>query len=243
MNDAVITVALPMWNARPIAWLCLESMARQNNPGVPWEIIIQEESFNNNCGYSYIEPYIPRISANGGVVRYIPLEEKISLPKKWRGIADVASRHSKVYHMCAADNYYQPNMLIESWDAMSKGADWFQSYMCHFFDVHTKRMVMYKNKKLSGIEMSMATELARKIPYSDKKRVIDLMVLRAAKPQNIQWNESESWRRTVCTHGLNNISGERRERLLNNKIQPFYHTECVLEDVVPEYIYERLINI
>lgn len=242
--EPIITVALPIWKARSIAWLFLESICNQNHPGVDWELLVCEENHDNMCGYSYLEPYIGRIVNAGGRVRYLPLKERMSLPNKWLHIANEAAESSKVYLMCASDNYYQPNMLRESLDGIvNRGADWFQSYRCHFYDIDTHKLVRYRKHHLTGIEMSMKTELAKKIMPSEKKRIIDLHVLRSVQPEVILWNDSESWVNTICTHGRNNISGDKRKLLLNQELRPFFKTDHELSDILPNYIYNKLTSL
>jgi hypothetical protein len=226
-----ITVALPLWDSADIAWLCLESLCAQN-VGVDWELIVAEEQQENFLGRDGVIEYGPRLRRAGCVnITYIPVRHKMYLASKWAMIAKYA------------DNYYQDMMLYDTWRAIGVcGHDWSQSYQCHFYDIDTKKLVEYKLKKLTGIEMAMSMELARKIPISAKRKGIDLLIYRTVDPQRVYWNMGEQCLKTVCTHGRNKISGSLRKNLINKTRAPFRRCYHNLEDLLPLDIYRRLIS-
>ncbi len=214
----MITVALPLYDMKDIAHLCYESLCNQET-NVDWELIILEEE----GGYGYPEKYIERLNCD---VRYMSIPNRISLPVKWRTIALEAKGDSFI--MCAGDNYYQPNLIQQSFEGL-KFYDWYQSYRGHFHDFKTGKFVEYRLKALTGLEMAMSINLARKIPVSLLSIGIDKFIFKAVKPQNVGWNENKSCLETICTHGMNKIS-KKRGRLIRKVKPPFYECEHDLRD-------------
>lgn len=235
----MITVALPLWRAKDVAWICLESLCRQKVI-IPWELIICEEQTQDKFGLDGVEQYIDRLRDAGMVdLNYIIQEKRVRLAHKWRRIAQMANDDSVSFHMCGADNFYQPYTLQNGYDGVKDGADWFSTYECHFYDINTHKLVRYFNRKYSGIEMAFPTEMARRIRGSNKGKGIDLYIYRSLAPKNRVWNETENGLKTVCTHGRNYISWNRGP-LINNVRSPFRETEYQLNDLLPSEIIERL---
>jgi len=239
-----ITVALPLWNSKKIVWLCLESLCRQN-VGVDWELIMIEEETDEAAGENYVSSFYQRLQKADCVnVKYIQIQDKIPLSSKWRKIADEASESSKVYVMCAADNYYQPLLLYDAWQAIViRGYDWYQSHQCHFYDIDTKKLVEYRRQKYTGIEMAMSMDLAKKIPRSSRRRGIDLLIYNSVMPKNIYWNTDSHCLFTVCTHGMNKISGSRRKNLINKVTAPFRRCSHAIDSLLPFNVYRKLISL
>ena len=229
----MITVALPLYDMKNIADLCYESLCNQITI-IGWELIIFEEPHN---AFGYPEEYIERLKKAGCTnVRYLSAQKRIPLSVKWRTIANLASGSGFV--MCAGDNYYQPNLVQQSWYGL-KVHDWFQSYRGLFYDFDSGRLVEYRLRGHTGLEMSMRMELARKIPYSYKKIGIDRFIYKNVKPTNPGWNEDESCLQTICTHGRNKIS-QKRGRMIRKVKPPFYKCDHELLNI-NKYLYEKAI--
>ena len=238
-SKPLITVALPLWEAGEIAWLCVESLCRQEVKE-PWELIVCEEQTKNKFGLDRLEEYIPRLREAGMVdLNYVIQEEHVKLAHKWRKIADFMSESSRSYHMCAADNYYQKNMLQNGYNGISAGADWFSTYESHFYNIKTDILVRYFFKRYCGIEMAMSSEKAKLIKGANSTRGIDLFIYRTVKPEVRVWDDSGDGYYTVCTHGKNMIS-KNRGPMINNYKRPFYKTDTPLDDLLPKEIVERL---
>jgi len=235
----MITVALPLWQAKDVAWICLESLCRQKTI-IPWELIICEERIPNRLGEDGVSEYIERLQAVGCVnVNYITEGSRLLLAYKWKKMVDYVSDGSIGYIMCGADNFYQPLMVQQSYDALKGGADWFSTYECHFYDINTKAFVRFNRKSYSGIEMALSIPSAQKIIGSGKKKGIDSFVFRTVAPENRVWNETGCGMDTVCTHGKNLISWNRG-KLINRPASPFKVTNNIVEDYLPPEILERL---
>ena len=244
MSKPKVTVALPLWDSGDIAWLCLESLCRQVTD-VPWELVVVEENTPSALGLSGVFAFHERLKSAGCLdVTHLVPPLKIPLSTKWHRAAHEASLSSGVYVMCAADNYYQPNLVQDSWDAIGSGKfDWFQSYRCHFYDIDSDKLVEYDRQKLTGIEMSMKMELAQKIPQVVRRRGIDLFIYRYVKPQSVGWNESVHCLNTVCTHGRNKISGSNRKNLINKVRAPFRKCSHTLSELLPSDVREKLYSV
>jgi len=238
----MITVALPLWRSKDVAWICFESLCRQKTI-IPWELIICEERTEDRFGEEGVSDYIERLQEAGGVnVNYLIQDKRLLLAHKWRRMVNYVSDDSIGYIMCAADDYYQPLRIQQSYDAIKGGADWFSSYECHFYDVNTKAFVRYHKKWNSGVEVAMSMENAKKIKGSGKKKGIDAYVFRTVGPKNRQWNETGCSLNTVCTHGKNIISWNRG-KLINNPggpVRPFRATKNRVEDYLPPEVLEGL---
>ena len=235
----MITVALPLWKAKDVAWICLESLCRQKTI-IPWELIICEERTKDRFGEEGVSEYIERLQKAGCTnVNYLIQEKRLLLAHKWRRMVNYVSDDSIGYIMCGGDNFYQPLMVQQSYDAIKAGADWFSTYECHFYDINTKAFVTFKRKSHSGIEMALSISNAKKIIGSGKKKGIDTFIHRIVAPENQVWNETGCGLDTVCTHGKNLISWNRG-KLINRPARPFRPTKKVVEDYLPPEILKRL---
>ncbi len=54
------TVALPVWNSKDIAWLCMESLCNQI-VDFKWELLVFEEKHDRQLGRSFFEGYQSRL--------------------------------------------------------------------------------------------------------------------------------------------------------------------------------------
>jgi len=235
----MITVALPLFKAKDVAWICLESLCRQKTI-IPWELIICEERTTDRFGEVGIAEYIDRLKKAGcSNVNYLTEGKRILLAHKWRKMVDYMSDDSIGYIMCGGDNFYQPLMIQQSYDALKGGADWFSTYECHFYDITTKAFVTFKRTSYSGIEMALSASSAKKIRGSGKKKGIDTYIFNTVRPENREWNKTGCGLDTVCTHGKNLISWNRG-KLINRPAKPFRVTKNKVEDYLPPEILKRL---
>ena len=236
-----ITVALPLWESKDIAWLCLESLCRQRD-AISWELIVVEEQSENMLGREGLMSYGAVLSKAGcDAIKYIPLKDRFPLLKKWAMAARDADKESNAFVLCAGDNFYQPYLLRDTGLSIIHGKhDWAQSYQCHFYDIDTQKLVEYRRIKRTGIEMSIKMSLARKIPYFNEWSGVDLKIMSALNPRSVYWNDADWCLNTVCTHGRNKISGSRRGILINRTRAPFRPCQHKLDELLPEEICNRL---
>ena len=235
----MITVALPVYNSKHIAWLCMESLARQKNI-VPWELIVHEEKHSEQLGESFFKSY-----SLSGCKRIIYCEnrKKISLSEKWHDIARMSDHRSKMFCLCAADNYYHPFMIADADRAYKKGYDWFYTTKGYIYDFNTGSVALYDRPDCStGLQMYLSTKLARKIPRIPRERIIDLWIYRTVKPDKPKKDSSNHWKETLWTHGFGNISQSRGD-LLNPIQPPFYRTDKRLGDIIPVELLPKIFDL
>jgi len=231
----MITVALPIYNSQKIAWLCLESLCRQKTND-NWELIIAEELFNN-IGRKYIMSYADRLEKAGCVnIKYIEVLHKITLTEKWYLLFHNAAKNSKMICLCAADNYYSRDMIQRSAMAYCDDIDWLYSDIGYFYDFISDITVRYMKVDIVGLQMSLNTKLALKIPNFKKNSIIDRWLYKMADPKRKLSYHSEY---TLCTHGFNNIS-VNRGKFFNPVKEPFYSTSKTYKDIVPDSIANRI---
>lgn len=232
----MITVALPVYNMKDIAWLCMESLSRQK--GGEWELIVFEETHPQQLHKKFFESFIlPGCKS----VKYFTQDKKLSLSEKWHFIGQKAK--GDMMCLCAGDNYYHPYMIADAQKAHDEGIDWFYTTKGYWYNFISKKLVMYdKPDYAAGLQMAIDTNLAREIPNEPRLKLIDKWIVINTRPKNPKIDSSLHYQNTLCTHGFNTISKERGE-LIDNLKFPFLYTKKKLEDVIPKKIADRCLNI
>lgn len=229
------TVALPIWNAQKIAWLCLESLKRQLYVDFEWELVVFEEIHENQLGMDYFLDNGPEDVA----IKYVTDKKRHTLGEKWHRIMQESHPESKVLILCAADNYYHPHTLSDSLRAIESGIDWFYTTKGYFYDFHSERIIFYNAVRETGLQMAASMDIARNIPNSPRKRIVDLWLVRNMKPKHPMVDTSDHWKGTLWTHGYNQISTKRGQYFEHVKY-PFRSAFISLEEIVPWDIAERI---
>ena len=236
------TVALPVYNSQQILWLCLESLCRQNPPVNEWELIVFEERHATQCGDQYIRKYLERLQAIGcKKYTYLTSTDRISLPQKWARIARKAHEDSEYFCLCAADNFYHPWLLVDSEQAVKK-CDWFITTKGYFYDLRLKKMILYDYRGRIGLQMTASTPLTRDLPTATLSRGVDGWFFKNLKPKKIILDPSDHWEKTLWTNGCNNISKARHKFFINPR-SVYKPTNQILNNVVPDDIYNMIINL
>jgi len=240
------TVALPLWNVKDIAWLIMESLCNQKLVDFQWELIVFEEKQENELGLDWFRKYSERLHKVGCArLQFLSDDQRVTLSEKWERIGKRADKDSVFYMITAADDYYHPYSLHDSMMAINSGYDWFYTYKAYFYDFNYNKIILY-NKPSSlgytGIQMSVATELARKLPAQKKFKNINLWFSRNSNPQKPYKDLGDHWSGTLCTNGLNNISTKRWKYFVNTHY-PFQSTNAQLTDIVPDDIANRLLGL
>ena len=232
------TVAMPVWDAKDIAWLSMESMCRQVNVSFGWELLVCEEKHAQQLHKDWFLGYQDRLEKVGCIsIKYITQDTKLTLAEKWSLMGKAADKDSKFFALWAADDYSHKYRLIDSMEAMDKGHDWFSMGRSYFYDFITDKIILYRKvgRNGTGIQMCCATELARKLPMRRRAKIVDFWFARTANPQNILRDRSDHWRGTLCTNGFNTIS-KKRGRYFVKPVFPFNATDIKLEKIVPASI-------
>lgn len=234
------TVALPVWNSVRIAWLCMESLCRQERPVDGWELIIFEETFPNALGKEFYLGYQDRLKLVGcEKITYLTAFERIPLSMKWVKISYAAAPTSQYYILCAADNYYAPTML-QGVEKNVPSADWFITTQCYFYDFNLRKIIRYHYQGNIGIQMAARTALVQKMPLEIKNKGVDGWFFSRLHPTKVIKDPSDHWKKSLCTNGLNNIS-KSRHIFFTNPRGAFLACSENLCNIVPDDICNRML--
>jgi len=222
-----LTVALPMYKSKEIAWLALESLCRQKDIDFEWELLIAEEAEEECYGLEKIKEYVPRLKQIGCVrLEYISLKDWLPLSLKWNTLADASSKTSQSFLLQAADCYAQPYRLKETHDIFKKdkNIDWVQSKKGFFYNIEGQESAIFDHQYSiyhspgqthpCSLNMATKTSLIKKLPRKKVKRSVDSFIFEAltlqkGTPLEVAWNSSDNWKYGFDTDGLNNISIDR----------------------------------
>jgi hypothetical protein len=197
-----LTVGLPLWRSRDIAWLALEGLCRQKEADFEWELLIIEENYKEEettlggmmqsspyaLGKGEIMKYADRLSAAGCArIEYVGVPKPknyfrsnrkggMHLSNKWTNMAKSSSCSSLCFLLQAGDDYSQPYRLRETYDLFLKeNCDWLQSPKGIFYNLETKEALLYDVSRTTstGLDMAVRTELLRKVPDLNISRTVD----------------------------------------------------------------------
>ena len=247
-----LTYALPMYRAKNIGWLALESLCRQENIDFEWELIIIEES-QQSMGESRVLEYQERLAQVGCTrLKYVALTKWIPLSQKWINIAKLAD--SEGFLLAGCDDYAPPNRLSETKATFDAGAEWTHVPTGLFYDITNDNFGVFDYNladHVCGLDKAGRTDIIKSsLPEASTRTrsvdgwVYDQIVSYLGRTPHTQMNISEDWKRGVFTDGLNNICGSRRDLYGVNITAPFRHLHDdepqSLEEVVPEDVVRSL---
>lgn len=238
-----LTVALPIWNSKKIAWLALESLCNQKEINFQWELLIMEEQIDH-FGKDEVSKFADRLKEVGcASLKYFALDYRIPLPQKWKLLAEKMSPTSEVFLLQAADCYSESLRLKRSLEKSREGYDWIQNRTGYYYSLQYKKVVLFDQKTFgpgcrTGLNMAASSKLLKNLPDSFQNSGIDYWLFKSIQPKKIIWLEDEITD-GVDTDGLNNISFSRRHNFYNPK-PPFIRTNITIEQILPEYIVEKL---
>jgi len=229
-----LTVAVPVWNNKEIAWLCFESLKRQKDVDFEWELMIFEEEHDQQLGEEYFFNYLP-----GVPITYHTQPQKLSLGSKWYAMINAAHPDSEGMVFCDADDYCHPYVLRDTLDAFQSGYDWFSHTNGYFYDFNTGKIIQYSSRKRPGIRLSARMDIAKRLPNQVKSRLIHAWFNAHMRPQNMLYSNNDHWEGGLFTNGHNSIS-KKRSGYFNNTRSPFMATDKSLEDIVPLDVADRI---
>lgn len=226
-----LTFALPMYRAKNIGWLALESLCRQEKVDFEWELIILEEP-QQSMGESRVLEYQKRLEQVGCTrLKYVGLPQWIPLSQKWINIAKLAD--SEGFLLAGCDDYAPPNRLSETKAMFDAGAEWTHVPMGLFYDIANENLGVFDYnlaKHVCGLDKAGRTEIIKAaFPETSTRTrsvdgwVYDQIVSYLGRPPQTHMNKSNDWKRGVFTDGLNNICGARRDLYGANITAPFRH--------------------
>lgn len=247
----LLTVAMPMLRARSIAWLALESLARQQG-APPWELLMAQEMdpHHQPMPWAEFEAMRPRLEAAGMVhfrqFHLLHADAPAALSWKWRTMGREASPTSQAFVLQAADCYSPTERLKATHQLVAAGADWVHQRMGIFLDVPNNHRALYVHPPgyPTALNMAVRTSLVRNLPDVDKRKGVDRWLYRQAQAANggklnTAWLPTEHWRQGLDTHGHNNIS-RRRGAFLRQRKGAFTTCRTSLRQVLPEPVRARL---
>jgi hypothetical protein len=247
-----LTVALPVYNSKKIAWLALESLCNQIDINFNWELIIYEENHSESVFPKVLDQYLDLIKNNKcSRIVFISGNEKVLLIDKWISIANNSSKSSKAFLLQAADCYSPNKRLKNSYDKIVKeNYDWYDQTKGYFYSFISDRVILYDFNGVTNLNMGLKTKYIRTLPKSDLKRGIDgyiynhcLKVIKKSRKKIKHYYDNVLYTDSVDTHGLNNIS-IGREVYFTSKPNIFKVTNLTLNDfTIGAKINNRLNNL
>ena len=163
--DSELTVALPVYNSKKIAWMAIESLCNQINVDFNWELIVYEEIHSESVFPNLIYDYLELLKLNKCCkIVFITGKEKVLLVDKWISIANNTSHTSKAFLLQAADCYSPKTRLKISYDKIVKeNYDWYDQTKGYFYSFISDRIVLYNYRGLTNLNMCLKTEHIKKL--------------------------------------------------------------------------------
>lgn len=244
-----LSVVIPMFRAKYIGWLPFESLIRQKNINFEWELIVAEEIYDESMGEFEVYKYKDQLKDLGCVkFEYISLEKWISLAEKLYLLVQNCSDSSKVFVWHSADYYSAPFRLMTH----------YKNFLENDIHLSSPLKAIYYNIADNSIALHDTTNCGRKndvmgkawdinvvkqIPKQDRRSCVDSWLYfecnEISNGLKIHFDESDNWKYALSTHGFNNITFHR-ENKIKNPIQPFYSCPINIFETIPEKILRRL---
>jgi len=244
-HNIELTVALPIYNSKKIAWLALESLSNQIDITFDWELIVYEEEHDQSCCPQLLEEYKKRLIENNCKrIILITKNEKVFLTEKWIEMSKNSDSSSEVFLFHGADDY-SPNLrLKESYDkVVLENFDWYDQRKVYFYSFLSGKIIIYDKNGSPNVNMATKTKYVRDIPNTNLKRGIDGYLYKkiSNKINGIKKYTSKNlYNDALDTHGLNNISNDR-ESLFYTRPDVFTITNLELKDLsLPNEINGKL---
>ena len=254
-KEIELTVIMPMFRAKYIGWLPLESLVVQKGIDFKWELLIAEEVKDEPFGVEAIMKYKQRLEAVGCTnLKYIGLQEWIPLAKKWIMLAHMAAETSEVLCGHPADYYASPSKLARHMKVFSDPAVvWHQPRRAIHYLIKTGDMILQNatnnKRKDNVIGKAMRPKFLRGFPADvDRRTGIDGWMFKGYRKAVIAAKvpfttfpelESDDWKNGISTIGFNNISPKGRlPRVGKGLIFTEYRED--VRQYIPPFIIDKL---
>lgn len=236
-DNVALTVALPVYNAKGIGILPMESLCHQQGVDFNWELLICEENHKNMLGKDFFALYADRLKDKGCVrMAYFNINSWIPLPQKWKLLGEKSSPSSKIYAATAADDYPPHERLMLTKKYMDQGYDWLDFKKAFFYSFKRKSMILYNAQQIKNIWFAFPMDFGRNIPFSKLTKYIDGFLLQSLinfRKGTIKKKHIDELYHGVCTDGYNNISN--RDGFYIKKCFPFEPTSVTIDTIrIPE---------
>ena len=234
-ESSEMTIALPIYNSKKIAWLSLESLSNQVNINFKWELIIYEEEHDESVCPNLLNEYLNKLKkVNCCRIILITNTERVLLIDKWIEIGKSSNENSKVFMLHAADCYSPSNRLKITYDKIvNENYDWYDQTKGFFYSFISDRVILYNYSGLTNLNMSLKTKYIKTLPKSNLKKGIDGYIYKHCKslnPDLKHYYDPILYHDSVDTHGFNNISLSREE-FFDTKPQIFITTNLTLNNL------------
>lgn len=225
-SNIELSVALPVYNSKKIAWLCLEGLINQINIDFDWELIIYEEMHTESVFPKLLEIYDSKLKdLRCKKILFITNMDKVGLVEKWITIGKNISETSSVFVLQAADCYSPKTRLKTSYDKIKKeNFDWYDQTKGYFYSFISKKIYLYDVISLTNLNMSLSSRFVINLPYSNINKGIDRHIYNHCLTQCTKENktikrfyDNELYSDSLDTHGYNNISVDRETIFKTNK--------------------------
>ena len=234
-----LTVALPVYNSKKIAWISIESLCEQINIDFNWELIVYEEKHEQSVFPELFDLYVEKLKlVNCSRIVYITNNEKVSLVEKWIEIGKNVSDSSKCFLLQAADCYSPKTRLKISYEKIvNEDYDWYDQTKGYFYSFISDRVILYDYKGFTNLNMSLKTEYIKTLPFSPLKKGIDgyiynysIISCKQSSRNFRRYFDDELYNDSVDTHGHNNIS-HARESYFDTKPNIFSQTNLSVNEL------------
>jgi len=249
-KEPILTVALPVYNSKKIAWVCLESLVKQENINFNWELIIYEEEHEQSIFPNVLYDYIEELKSVGcSKILFISGKEKVSLVEKWIEIGKNVSPTSQCFMLQAADCYSPKSRLKISYEKIvNEDYDWYDQTKGYFYSFISDRVILYEFKGLTNLNMSLKTEYMKNLPFSKLKSGIDgyiynhcVISCKQVSRNFRRYFDDKLYNDSIDTQGHNNIS-HSRESYFDTKPNIFTKTNLSVNDLGWPYNIKNSIN-
>jgi hypothetical protein len=244
-----LSVAIPCYNGKDIAWLCMEGLCNQKNIDFDWEIVICEENHENMIGVDFFYQYIERLSHVGcKKITYLGLDGWVNLVEKWKIIGQHLDCYDGCFIMQAIDCFSQPlrfsqthNILIE------KNYDWCDFNKGYFYSFVLDKLIQYNNtiKGRTHLNMGFKSKYAKQLISDKRLSIVDGFLLNHIKklnPKMKHFTFETLIPNGIDTDGYNNISKKRINYYTTTK-HPFSPTTETIKTIgLPEDVVEKIIR-
>ena len=241
-----LTVALPVYNSKKIAWVCLEGLCNQIDIDFEWELIIYEEYHDESCFPNILFDYVNRLKeVNCKKIIFLTNNDKTPLITKWLEIANNSSDSSIVYLLQPADCYSHKKRLRVTYDKIVKeGYDWYDQKTGNFYSLLSDRIITYDYNGITNLCIATLTKVMRTLPNSTQTSGIDGYTYKYVSSEIgskfKRFLDQNIYDDGLDIHGLNNIS-KQRETFFSTKPNIFKILNLTIDDLnIPSDIIEKL---
>ena len=239
-----VSVGLPCYNAKDIAWLAFEGLCRQTGVTFKWELLICEEPHSLAIGREFAMQYADRLKEVGCArIVYIEMNQKVVLPTKWITIGQYISTQSMIFVMQATDCYAPAERLAVTYRRMCyRDADWLDFTHGYFYSFLHKKLILYAHNGKTNLHMAFATRNFQHLNYHDRNKGIDNWLMKSMRAGNKQFKliRETGLYPSVDTDGFNSISRGRLQFYLK-PVLPFKKTKFTIDEIgLPPDIVQRI---